>query len=193
MGTSFDEIWSRFSEAREEARAQLKSVSGIEMSAEERLLENKREQVIQAIDRIVNEVREAADRLSMSYVLVSRIGDKYELIPHQPPLLTTMNQGHIQRLPMPLPTLLRVVDELKTCLRDGLMDEKLRLPPMRLIVEQALKVGLANWEKTHGNRENKPGLSISPGSMSSAPPKRPSWRTLGKITRVPPSQAQSSR
>jgi hypothetical protein len=34
MGTSFDEIWSRFSEAREEARAQLKSVSGIEMSAE---------------------------------------------------------------------------------------------------------------------------------------------------------------
>jgi hypothetical protein len=85
----FDELQSRFSRAREEARIQLKAVSDIETAAEERLKESTREHVIEAMDRVVNEVRATAVRLGMSHVLVSRIGDQYSLIPHQPSLLQT--------------------------------------------------------------------------------------------------------
>jgi len=142
----FDEVQSRFAKAREEARIQLKAVTEIETAAEVRLLESRREHVIEAIDRAINEVRVKADQLGMSYVLVSRVGNQYSLVPMLQPMFQTSLGGN-QQTSIALPTLLSTVDQLKTRLREGRMDEQLRLPVMRLIVEQALKVGLTHPEK----------------------------------------------
>ena len=58
------------------------------------------------------------------------------------PLFQTTSLGGNLQISMPLTTLVSIVDLLKTSVREERMDGHPRLPVMRLIVEQALKVGL---------------------------------------------------